>query len=673
MGYEKPLDYSKIRDGELTPEEEEFYKLVIADFSTNPEYCRFEIFAPDRDVTIQDIKLEAEMVHRKMEIGLTIIDHGGNVEVRKSKRRTSTSEEANSVIRDAKMFALHFNGREGMAVLLLYQINRQGKEDADKNDGVYKLKALSYANECLIGGTLVKSDRGLVPVNHLTTDDRVWSSTGWRQVLDTFDQGVRDTFEVRTQNGIRVTATENHRFRVLERDGDVRWLEVGQLIPGQHYVLGDFSSRPFPETAPNLPSLEFEQGHKPNGKHGDLPTLRVPTTITKELAYLMGAYEGDGILGNDDFLGFTGNRKEVSVRERISRHFKDTFGHPLTRSECPSRIGSFDLRKFSRPLKQWALSVGMDRKPGVPSVILQAPRECVVAYLQGFWDTDGSINSQNIISLGQRFGNRKTLEDVQMLMADLGIETTLEDGVCKVEGKSHPRTILRIRTQEGRKRFAEMIGFTEPWKKERLERSLRVRSVTKSTWPLGSIYLEVFEAYAKKGRMVSDSMVRFPRQCVVTAKRLRKGEIKDVPEGSLRLLVDTLRDKDDLRVQHLQWLLESTRPYLVTSVTPQGPQQVYDIEVTGNHEYATGGLLSHNCERSADYVTTTYLNDEYRRAGHTKICNLKNRDNAHFAPFLAAVNFASRRIYNMDIYNGATGMGMTLENDDEIMEAMSNL
>lgn len=146
QGY-KPLDYRKVRDGELTPAEEEFYQKVIEDFCNNPDYCQFEIRAPDRDFTIDDIRLEAELTHKQMEVGLIVLDHGQLIEARRAKRSKDYVVELNSVVRDAKKLALHFNHGEKVPVLMLFQINRQGKEDAAKNEGRYKMSALAYANE----------------------------------------------------------------------------------------------------------------------------------------------------------------------------------------------------------------------------------------------------------------------------------------------------------------------------------------------------------------------------------------------------------------------------------------------------------------------------------------------------------------------------------------------
>lgn len=146
MGY-KPLDYRKVRDGELTEAEEKFFQIVIDDFCNNDEYGNFDVWRPDDDVSTDDIKMQAELAHKQNEIGLLIVDHGGLVEPRKKKRNKDYVVELNSVIRDTKKLALNFNHGEAIPILLLFQINRQGKDEADKAEGRYKAKALAYANE----------------------------------------------------------------------------------------------------------------------------------------------------------------------------------------------------------------------------------------------------------------------------------------------------------------------------------------------------------------------------------------------------------------------------------------------------------------------------------------------------------------------------------------------
>lgn len=142
-----PLDYKKVRDGELDAFEESFYEASLQDLDTNPEYCAFETWCPDRDVTIADIRTYTEIYHKRREVGLLIIDHGGLIEADKKNYSSEFNIRLNSVLRDAKKLALQFNHGEGLPVLMLFQLNRQGKSEADKNEGRYKMNAISHANE----------------------------------------------------------------------------------------------------------------------------------------------------------------------------------------------------------------------------------------------------------------------------------------------------------------------------------------------------------------------------------------------------------------------------------------------------------------------------------------------------------------------------------------------
>lgn len=146
LGY-APLSYAKVIAGELTPEEEKFWQLVITDFTTNEEYGSLHFWSPIEDANTDDIRVKAEIVNQKHSLGLVIIDHGGIVQARRKKQSKDYVIELNSVIRDSKRLALQFNNGQKILVMLLFQISREGKEYADKNEGRYKLKALSYANE----------------------------------------------------------------------------------------------------------------------------------------------------------------------------------------------------------------------------------------------------------------------------------------------------------------------------------------------------------------------------------------------------------------------------------------------------------------------------------------------------------------------------------------------
>ena len=420
------LDYRKIRDGELTPEEKAYFALVCKDFSENEKYCDFDTWSPDRDLTVDDIKVEAEILHRQKELGMIVIDHGGLAEARKGKKNKDYTVELNSVIRDAKKLALQFNHGEGIPVLLLFQINRDGKDYADKNNGEYKMRALSYSNECLAEGTLVRTTSGLVPIQDVQPGvHQVWSSTGWKDVSAHFDQGSRSTVNVQTKRGPTVTCTPEHLFRVV--------------------------------TATGL---------------------------------------------------------------------------------------------------QW-----------VPAKDLQG----------------------------------------QCVLADMGDQS----GHCAQD-------------------------FLEFWK----------QMYRRQSWPIGDLYTRVYNRY-------------------VSNKKHFKGKIPHFQVLFLAFLTRGVSNDSD--VTELRQLC-MCRPYWVQQVVPGKCVPVFDLEVSGDHEYSTGGLLTHNCERSADVVTTTYLNKDLRDRGLSHICNLKNRDNPLFEPFDVAVEWRTRRLFNVDAYASADGQGVSVDDTRAIMD-----
>lgn len=151
------LEYGKIRDGELSEAEEEFLlRHVVPDFNSG-EYGKIhiEVSDPDKaDFNVMDIRSKAELIFSKSPFHLLFVDHAGLLSPR--KRTMSTTENLNEVLRDLKRLAMSFNRGAGMAVVVLFQISREGFKAGEKaaeksqgtyNTGPYNLTHLSYANE----------------------------------------------------------------------------------------------------------------------------------------------------------------------------------------------------------------------------------------------------------------------------------------------------------------------------------------------------------------------------------------------------------------------------------------------------------------------------------------------------------------------------------------------
>jgi replicative DNA helicase len=138
------LDYRDVRDGLLNPRDKERFKIIAQDFHAT---CKGKLYVwrPSEEVNIGDIRRKAEMFHNKYDCDGIVIDHLGLVNPK--HRSNDHVVSVNSVVREARLLALNFARGRAVPVLALFQINRQGKLRADKNDGRYDFAAIQYANE----------------------------------------------------------------------------------------------------------------------------------------------------------------------------------------------------------------------------------------------------------------------------------------------------------------------------------------------------------------------------------------------------------------------------------------------------------------------------------------------------------------------------------------------
>lgn len=140
------LDYRKVRDGELSPKDKKRLQEVAKDFKESAK-GKLYVWRPKKDEegTIAGIRRKAEMFDNKYGCDGLVIDHLGLVTPKRHSQDNVATQ--NAVVRDARLMALNFARGKGVPLLGLWQMNRQGKMRAEKNDGHYDIAAISYANE----------------------------------------------------------------------------------------------------------------------------------------------------------------------------------------------------------------------------------------------------------------------------------------------------------------------------------------------------------------------------------------------------------------------------------------------------------------------------------------------------------------------------------------------
>lgn len=438
-----------------------------------------------------------------------------------------------------------------------------GFKDLDKLlGGLQKSDLLIFAGrpgmgKCVAGDTLIPTEQGFIPIVSLKPDSDqgncdddggifyplkigVQTPHGVKQTSYFYDSGMRATRRLKTRAGYSLTATYSHPVLVLSPDGNKIWKKLLDVECGDFIAI---------------------QRHEPVfGSSSDFPSMgaytrpQLPTELTPDIAYILGLLAGDGNLTRRNYVSLSSS--DSSILEALYCWANKSGLSARHRAAYDHTIGSVVLNTW---LKHIGLS-GYAHEKEVPYTIMRAPRDCVRAFLQGLFDTDGHAEAQNgyiqFVSSSERLARQ-----VHILLLQFGI-------VSKLTFKPNTHRgawCIRI-TGDAARRFYKNIGF-------RLERKQARRSLlpAKSNANLDVIpYLPATSAGFGK----------------LNYRKYFRG-IKSPGYAKLRQIAQFAPEVQDLLDPQYYW-------DEITSIENAGIQHCYDLCVPDGHAFVTNGIVSHN-------------------------------------------------------------------------------
>jgi replicative DNA helicase len=146
------ISYSKVRYGELSSLEEEFFLVASEDFKNRSDFGKLELIQPSGSLTPSILEMElydrkAKLAEKNVALDFSVVDYVGLMVQDKELRYGDFNVDLNNMIKRLKNLALTFDNGRGLRMITPHQVNREGWKEACKNDGVYRLTALSNANE----------------------------------------------------------------------------------------------------------------------------------------------------------------------------------------------------------------------------------------------------------------------------------------------------------------------------------------------------------------------------------------------------------------------------------------------------------------------------------------------------------------------------------------------
>ncbi len=430
---------------------------------------------------------------------------------------------------------------------------------------------------CLVGGSLVPTERGLVRLASLGDPAgpkwqdlgvRVSTDQGPRVATKFYANGVEAVVTVSTSRGYRIQGTPRHRIKVIDGGGAWVWKRFADLGPDDlvPLALDQLVGEPQTVELPPLPEAYW------TGEHH----ARAPRRMSPELAELVGYFMGDGSLHARGIRLCVAER-DFDVVERLRFLGKELFG---LEAKVADRPGYTEVALNSVRLVMWWEACGFAKRepsvghsgkgyvPHIPDAVLHSnDREVYAAFLRGLFEADGTV------TVGYPCWSTTSLgfsHDVQNLLLALGYPTTRKMDVTGW-GKSD-LAVLRLLNSSYNVRWVEEIGFMGDRKNAAVGTPTGRQSARQDRIP---VTRDLIDRLAPR----NDRMRR-----VLLMEAGRTGSV------SRRIAAELHERTGDPELGHLLRFFYDR----VISAGLGEDELTYDLSVPENVTYIANGFVSHN-------------------------------------------------------------------------------
>lgn len=145
FGLPEGLNSRNLKEGTFSPPEEDLFKAVVEDFTTNENYGQIYIHQVPPKASMDVVERIMNRVQKsEFPLDLVVIDYLALL--RPIGFRNTDRESLSGILKNAKQIATTFNKGEGVPIVSPWQVNRAERERA-MNTGQYSLQAMAETAE----------------------------------------------------------------------------------------------------------------------------------------------------------------------------------------------------------------------------------------------------------------------------------------------------------------------------------------------------------------------------------------------------------------------------------------------------------------------------------------------------------------------------------------------
>ncbi len=581
LAAEAGVDSWKLRTGKLSSDQEyEAVQRAMEKLSSAPIHIDDQ---PGNNIL--KMRSSARRLKNEQGLDLLIVDYLQLMSPTTSKAGDSMVQQVTEISRSLKILARELD----VPVIALSQLSRA----VEQRGGKPRLSDLRDSG-CLSGDTLIqRADTGeRIPIKELVGQTNVPvvtmdASYELRPMLASkiFSSGHKQVFTMKLRSGRTIRASANHQFLTL-----AGWQRLDSLSEGERLAL---------------------------------PRLLTATAPVSELSVheltLLAHLIGDGcVLPRQPIHYTSADPKNLEAVEKAAhalfgitprRVKQKNWWHTYLPSPYQLTHGKY------HPITLWYNKLGISRvrsyEKRVPKAVFAADSKSIQLFLHHLWATDGNISWKKLpgrkpaAAIYYASSSSRLASDVQHLLLRLGIWSTIrsvKQGVHRTQYHVH------VQSAPVQLRFLELVGSYG----ERgaivpeLKRALKDIAPVPNT---DTIPKEVWDLMVKPERLERGVSGRDLSELLSVSYNGAAMTATGVSRPRLATLAATLGSE---RLTHLA---ESDVYWdEISSITPEGVEEVFDMTVPGTHNFVAGDMIVHNSiEQDADVVMFIHREDKINK------------------------------------------------------------
>jgi len=376
-----------------------------------------------------------------------------------------------------------------------------------------------------------------------------------------YNLGLNKTLVVSVGLGTQLEGTYEHPVLILNEEGDLVFRRLDELKEGDWMVV-KYNDQLF----------------------GNLKPMSVDTS------YLLGLWVGDGGATTKGRLSYT--TADSQILDFVKKYFHRNYEYDLKKA-----TGKYDYFVSNTEIKQdllkWGLKETTAKNKCIPEWILMSVKPIIKAFLQGLFDSDGSIDRRGYVQLSS--ASKKLIMQVNALLLNFGIINRYFNKTKIYNNKKH--YYLEI-SGDSLATFQNEVGF-------RLERKVKILKNYLSDKKRNT-NVNVFPNQDEKLRKIWDFLIntgnepykKTSRNFYKNINRYMNGERRP-SLGALRKCLEEFKNiSADVTVLEDYSILDKLAggQFFFTPIKKIKKSQnvVYDFTVPESHNFVANGFVNHN-------------------------------------------------------------------------------